>query len=239
MNEDQIKQKATEYARSIKKSFVKEFTEHYQKDEVPVSVFMAGSPGAGKTESSKRLLEDIQKDTEEQKIMRIDPDEFRMQFVSCGYTGSNSHLFHSAVSILADAVHDVALESKQSFIFDGTFSNIEKARENITRSLRRKRFIQIFYVYQEPIQAWKFVQEREKLEGRKIRKDDFIQKYFAAREAVDTIKREFGKDIQVDILIKNTDGTDKIYKENVDLVDNYISEKYSKGTLEELIEIYV
>ena len=81
-----ITQKAIEYARFIKKSFAAEFTGQYEVEELPVSVFMAGSPGAGKTESSVRLLEDFQKTSGGQRVMRIDPDEFRKEFISCGYS---------------------------------------------------------------------------------------------------------------------------------------------------------
>lgn len=234
MNEDDIiKQKAVDYARSIKKEFAKNFTRPYESEDTPVSVFMAGSPGAGKTESSLRLLEDFSQFSDNQEIMRIDPDDFRKELD--GYNGSNSYLFHHAVSILADAIHDRALDQQQSFIFDGTFSNIDIARKNIERSLRRKRFIQIFYVYQDPIQAWRFVEARERSEGRNIKKEDFIQKYFTARDVVNQIKSEFSSQVQVDLLLKNTDGSDRVYWQNIETIDKYIKEKYTEDMLNKLI----
>ena len=50
---------------------------------------MAGSPSAGKTESSRNLIKSITKD--EQCVVRIDLDDLRNRFDE--YTGANSHLF--------------------------------------------------------------------------------------------------------------------------------------------------
>lgn len=124
-------------------------------DQEPVSVFMAGSPGAGKTEASKSLLSKLENVEKGRKILRIDPDELRMEFED--YSGNNSWVFQPAVSILVDKIHDFALEQRQSFILDGTLSSYGKAEENIDRSLRRNRRVQILYVYLTPEQAWEFV----------------------------------------------------------------------------------
>ena len=118
---------------------------------------MAGSPGAGKTESSKNLIEKFTRDRH--SVLRIDSDELRSQFRE--YTGTNSNLFIGATSILADKIHDFALLNKQSFVFDGTLSNLDRSRDNIKRSLDKKRFVQILYVYQEPVQAWNFESPRD------------------------------------------------------------------------------
>lgn len=227
--ESKIKEQAISFANSNKESIAKEITrtDVYLPEENPVSVFMAGSPGAGKTESSKNLIKKFSKN--DSQILRIDPDELRCRIP--GYTGNNSYLFHGAVSTLVSKIHDLALENGQSFVFDGTLSNTEKARENIKRSLKRKRFVQIFYVYQDPIQAWNFVQKRELIEGRRIEKEHFISHYFTARNSVNELKKEFGNDIQVDLLVKNIDGSDKYYKQNIDIIDNHVPEMYTVETL--------
>lgn len=63
--------------------------ETYPSDEYPVSVFMAGSPGAGKTEVSKAFIGMMQ--VGGSNALRIDPDDFRVYFHE--YTGRNSSLF--------------------------------------------------------------------------------------------------------------------------------------------------
>lgn len=228
--EQQIRDKAIDYARKNKQRIAKSVTDRaiHPPEDYPVSVFMAGSPGAGKTEASKALLESLGDD--DQSILRIDPDELREHFQD--YTGHNSWLFQSATSLLVERIVDLALKRRQSFLLDGTLSSYDVADKNVRRCLRRKRFVQILYVYQRPALAWEFVQAREKVEGRKIRVDTFIEQYFAAREVVNRLKSEFGKDLQVDLLLKEHDGSNRVYKDNVDKIDNHVPEKYSRAQLE-------
>ena len=108
-------------------------------------------------------------------------------------------------------------------------------REALERSLKRGRFVQILYVYQDPGMAWEFVKAREELDGRRILPEHFIEQYFAARKVVNQLKEDFDKDIVVTLLLKNLDGSDKVYKANVDKIDNHIPEKYSEKDLSELI----
>ena len=231
-DESIIKEKADAYARANKKAIAKQRTslDEFPQDQFPVSVFMAGSPGAGKTESSRNLIEQL---TNSRCVLRIDPDELRIVFED--YSGKNSYLFIGATSIIADKIHDNALDNGQSFVFDGTLSNLNRARENIQRSLDKKRLVQIVYVYQDPKQAWEFVKAREIKEGRKIPRDAFITQYFVARENVNTLKREFGSLLKVDLIVKNIDGTDFSNYQNIDAIDKHILEKYTKGDLERLI----
>lgn len=192
---------------------------------------MAGSPGAGKTEASKALLKEFE--DRGSGTLRIDPDEYRHYFEE--YSGDNSWLFQGAISTLVNKVHDRVLKNEQNFLPDGTLSNYDIARKNIDRSLKRGVFVQIYYVYQEPEMAWKFVKAREEIEGRHIPHEQFIEQYFAARKVVNQLKQELGKDIRVDLLLKNLDASDKLYKANVDQIDNHIPEKYTEKDLARII----
>lgn len=231
--ESRIQQEAIAFAKANKKAFAQELTDlkRFPADQIPVSVFMAGSPGAGKTEASQNLIKKFSSGTK--PILRIDTDEIRSKFP--GYTGRNSHLFQGSTSIIADKMHDMALSNRQSFVFDGTLSNLERARENIKRSLGKSRFVQVIYVYQDPLQAWQFVKARELRDGRHVPCESFMHQYFQARENVNILKREFGSKIKVDLVVKNIDGTDFSYRENIDVIDNYIPEKYNKDQLKALI----
>lgn len=230
--EQAIEQTALDYARKHKKPIAKLFTDksEYQPEEQPVSVFMAGSPGAGKTEASLELLKQF---GDEIKVLRIDPDELRKEFAD--YSGDNSYLFQKAVSVLVDKIHDLALKQKQSFLLDGTLSHFDRAVKNIDRSLGKGRLVQILYVYQEPMLAWEFVKAREIEEGRRILPEHFIDQYFSSRESVNQLKKHYGGKVQVDLLIKNIDNTDKVYKANIDLIDNHVVEKYNAAALERAI----
>lgn len=49
------------------------------------------------------------------------------------------------------------------------------------------------------------------------------------------IKREFSDKIKVDILVKNIDGSDLRYHEDIEDVDKLVPEKYIKRDLDKLI----
>ena len=139
--EKKIEEEALAFAREHKKEIARRLTDpnRFIPEDDPVSVFMAGSPGAGKTEASIELLAAVEADGAE--ILRIDPDDLRYEFPN--YEGGNSWLFHKAVSVLVEKIHDMALKQKQSFLLDGTLSNYEKAEQNIARSLKKGRVVQI------------------------------------------------------------------------------------------------
>ena len=228
VEDERIELAALEFARANKKAIARQLTDpaKFLPDSEPVSVFMAGSPGAGKTEASIALLKDI----DGPPIVRIDPDDLRCEFP--GYTGANAWLFQRAVSILVDKIHDVALDQRQSFLLDGTLSHYDVAKKNIERSLKRARTVQILYVYQAPMLAWAFVVAREAAEGRRIQPEHFIEQYFAAREVVNRLKAEFGEAVRVDLLLKNNDNSNRLYRAGVDQIDSHIPERIGRAELE-------
>lgn len=234
MTEDESveEQSAWDYAKANRASIARRLTnpEKYPGEQAPVSVFMAGSPGAGKTEASIELLKKFEGDT---PILRIDPDELRLEFA--GYAGANAYIFQRAVTVLVERIHDLALKQCQSFILDGTLANFNVADKNIERSVKRGRAVQILYIYQEPASAWRFVQARERQEGRRIRAEHFVTQYFAARDVVNKLKVKFKQTIKIDLLLKNIDGTDRRYFANVDQIDRYVPEKYTLDDVKKLI----
>jgi predicted ABC-type ATPase len=227
VTEAEIQEAAIAFARAHKKDIARRITDTsiFKREADPVSVFMAGSPGAGKTEASIELLARFPT-----PVLRIDPDELRSEFPD--YTGGNAALFQPAVSILVDRIHDLALEQDQSFILDGTLSHHAAAHKNVQRSLKRGRAVQILYVYQSPLLAWDFVQAREGLEGRRIRAEVFVEQYFAARDVVNALKHEFGPKVSVDLLMKNNDNSNRFYRAGVDQVDHHIPETTTREELE-------
>ncbi|MEN9881205.1 MAG: hypothetical protein RLZZ308_388 [Candidatus Parcubacteria bacterium] len=233
-DEESIVAQAKVFAKQHKVAIAKEITNTlvYKSETNPVSVFMAGSPGAGKTESSIRLIEELSDGSA--SILRIDADEYRKYFSY--YKGYNSHLFHGAVSIIVEKVHDLALKNKQSFVFDGTLSDYKKAVENIERSISKDRLVQIIYVYQEPLLAWEFTKKREGVEGRRILKQDFISKFFKLRETVNSLKETFKNKITIDLIIKDIDNSELRYEKNIQKIDDFIKHKFSLQELDNLLE---
>lgn len=228
--EEGVQQAALDYAKSNKKLIARGLTdpEKFPSERNPVSVFMAGSPGAGKTEASLELVARL----DPELPVLIDPDAYRTLLP--GYDGNNAYLFQKGVSVLVDKVLDCVFDQSQSFLLDGTLTNFDLADKNIARSLKRGRAVQILYVYQKPELAWKFVQARESAEGRRIPKDRFINQYFAAREVVNRLKAKYDGDIKIDLLIKDNDNAHRNYHFNVPQIDSYVPEAYTKEDIEKL-----
>lgn len=90
MTQKEVKAAAELYVKRNKVRIAKELTDPktFPPSDMPISVFMAGSPGAGKTEFSKRLLEILDKNRP--KVVRMDGDELRKYLP--GYTGGNSKI---------------------------------------------------------------------------------------------------------------------------------------------------
>lgn len=238
MTDEEIRLVAVEFARHNKERIAKEVTNPamYAPDAVPISVFMAGSPGAGKTEFSKSLIH-ILEDNRERRVIRIDGDEYRQRIP--GYVGNNSRLFQGAVSLIVEKIHDYVLHQKQSFVLDGTFANYEKAAENINRSLLKNRPVFIFYLYQKPEVAWKFTEAREQAEGRNIPKSSFIEQFLGARESVDRVAREFGDKVVIFFVKKdfekNTTENIVQVEANGKRIDDYIQTQYTRDYLEKCL----
>lgn len=229
--EERIQQEALAFAKANRRAIARRLTDRslYPPEDEPVSVFMAGSPGAGKTEASVELIAKLGS-----PVVRIDPDELRNECP--GYAGANAYLFQPAVSVLVEKIHDQALEQSQSFLLDGTLSHYDRARRNIERSFGRGRTVQILYVYQEPRLAWEFVQAREAAEGRRIPTEQFIEQYFAARDVVNRLKADLGKAIKVDLLLKNNDNSNRMYQAGVDRIDTHIPERYTRSDVEQMLK---
>ncbi len=198
----------------------------------PVSIFMAGSPGAGKTEFSKHLISNILNASE--YIARIDPDEIRMS-LPC-YVPGKAESFQSATAVAVEKVHDYVTHNSISFLLDGTLSNLGKARSNVEHSIKKGRPVFIQYIYQPPEIAWQFTLAREKVEGRNIPKDAFIHQFFAAHDNVDILKKEFGDLVRIDLIERDISKKNS-YKMtlNISDIDKYVKKRYTIKSISELL----
>lgn len=214
--EQKIRDAALAFARLHKRERCRQLTDTsiYLPEESPVSVFMAGSAGAGKTETAKAMIAELESHPDfpdGSRVLRIDPDDLRCEFP--GYSGKNSYLFQAATSVWVEKMHDLALEQRQSFILDGTLSNYAKAKLNVQRSLKKGRQVVI------------------------IPAEVFIEQYFAARDVVNRLKREFGPNIRVDLLLKPNDQAGKLAQIGVDQIDTHVPERFTRAELEAALRV--
>lgn len=227
MDEKEIESKAIEYIKKNKSYIINRFanrTEYSPVDD-PFTIVMAGSPGAGKTEFSISLIEQFYKENPNSKIVRIDADEIKE--VIPQYNKENSYLVQSAAIIGMEKIIDSIYAHNQNALIDGTFAHYKSSIKNIQRSIDHGRPIDIWYLYMDPKKAWDFTRKREKLEGRPIKKEDFINAFFSAKENVNKVKQEYGKKITLNLVIKDSN---KLYL-NIDNIDNYLTIGYNSEEL--------
>lgn len=218
LDEEAIVQSSVDWAKSIRTRMANAVidTGKFPREKIPFSIFMAGTPGAGKTEWRNNFFSNLPL-----KLAHIDPDDFRC-VLPC-YCGSNSHLFQRATSILTDRVLDRAFEKCVSFVLDGTLSSFATASKNLTRSLDKGRFVQIYFIHQDPMYSWNFVKAREVVEGRRITQEVFINSYINCHATIQQIlsSENFSKAIRerrmaLDVFIKENSPTRKtIWRSNV------------------------
>jgi len=227
-----IKKRAVEFStkKANKKAIAAKYVDRFPTESEAVSVFMAGSPGAGKTESAKELIRQFESET-----LRIDIDELRTEFSE--YDGTNSYLFQSAAICFVEALHDRALKQGVSFVMDSTLSSFEIAKSNIERSLNKGRLVTIIFVYQKPELAWEFVQAREKVEGRKVPAEVFIEQFIGSQETANKLKLHFKEAIQLHVIVKNLDGSSRFTHFNVNSIDQYLDSKYDLASLNQVVSM--
>jgi predicted ABC-type ATPase len=219
VDEDQ----SLQYAKDHRREFVNQVVNNISIDDNKVAMFMAGSPGSGKTEVATSLTELYA------NLAVIDADAFRSQFP--GYNGTNSSEFQHGASWLVDHVFTYLLHHDYSFLLDGTFA-IGRAAQNIDRALKHGYEVTIYYVYQDPYVAWDFTQVREKNEGRFVPKERFINAYFKSRDNVVAVKQQFGDKVELNIVFKDYQNQIKDVVTDVDNVELVLPARYTKEKLE-------
>lgn len=226
--EQQLEAQAREWVKSHAREIIAQFCGSCVKVNTPISLFMAGSPGAGKTEVSRSLMNKF-----ETVPVRVDADEIRA--MCPGYTGGNAHVFQKAASKGVNILYDHALASELHVIMDGTFA-YGNALENIKRSLDKKRKVELWFIYQDPLKAWEFTKARESLESRHVSKDQFIQAFLCSKTNTIEAKRSYPDSLILNLLVKNIDNSEGELQLNVqsDELDRYIARSY---TAEELATI--
>jgi len=210
----------------------------------PYIMFMAGSPGAGKTESSKTLIEQLSERVPPICTAHIDTDSVRDMIP--GYNGDNAAIYQGAAAIGVQKLLDHIFNKKQNAIIDTTLSDERLAKENIERALKKGRdySVGITYIYRDPIIAWRFTKIRQVMEKRSVGVDVFLDAFFSIPDILKSLKKEYGEAITIDLVIKgcDNDGRDKLLysPQNVSLVDidKYIKLSYNRSSLrEKLLEI--
>lgn len=196
----------------------------------PAAFFMAGLPGAGKTEFTVNLIDEL-----DLKVVRIDMDEIASQIES--YNPLQADAFRPAATDLLNGVFDKVLKRKVDFIMDGTFRS-DHSLSNIDRALKRGYTIKILYIHQEPNIAWSFTKDREKVEKRAISRSGFIQGYFDIHANIHKLASPLYGKVTLDLVVKDASNKVGAWYKNISIehIDELVNTRYTKEELERMLE---
>lgn len=176
----------------------KKITESTEK----IAIFMAGSPGAGKTEFISRLLTEEQ----ESSYYVIDLDEIRQWMPEYRWNYAEKYT-RWAIKIL-EMIFDECVSNNYNFILDGTFTNTDVIDRNICRLIDKGYTIHVFYIHTQPYLAWVFTLLRWSDDKRRIPITEFIRYYHLAYQNILLAEEKYDGKIHIHVAqkIRNKDG---------------------------------
>lgn len=148
------------------------------------AIFMAGIPGAGKTEFVRGMRA---QSTSLRGFVVIEHDKL-VEHIDT-YTPGRYYDYRKAGSTLVTALFNHCLARDLPFIFDGTLSH-DNARRNIKKALKHGYEVVIVYIHQDIKSAWQLTQDRELVKKRAIEREGFIQ---TAQRINDTLSGVFSE----------------------------------------------
>ena len=132
-----------------------------------LAIFMAGIPGAGKTEFVQNSRSEVLK-----SMVVIEHDQLVVYIE--GYSPENYYVFRKAGSVLVTRLFNECLKLGLSFIFYGTLSH-DRGKRNIQKCINKGFAVLVIYIYQDAHSAWQLTKDRELVKKRSIEKDGFIK----------------------------------------------------------------
>ncbi len=148
----------------------------YEPTRARIAIFMAGIPGAGKTEFVRGLQNSSMKNT-----VIIEHDQL-VEYIDT-YTPERYYDFRKAGSNLVGALFTHCLKNELPFVFDGTLSH-DRASHNIKKTLQHGYSVIVIYIHQDIKSAWKLTQDRELVKKRSIERKGFLR---TAQQINDTL----------------------------------------------------
>ena len=161
-------------------------------------IFMAGSPGAGKTETVHRLRL-------RERFVVLEADEIRILNPFYRKTTDNekgnAHLIQKAASIGLDYCRKYCIDNDIAFVQDTTFSN--RGSVDLVRKLVKTGWrVTIIFVFQSVQRAWEFTKIREAKEGRSIPAESFARSFANVVENIQRLQEKC-PGIHISLVVKD------------------------------------
>ena len=159
------------------------FFKDFPHTDSKIAFFMAGIPGAGKTEFAEQVLRDSLP-----LLILVEHDKL-VEYID-GYKPENYYNYRKAGSTLVTEVFNACLKQGYSFIFDGTLSH-ENGIRNVRKALKAGYTVYVVYIVQDAKVAWELTQAREVVKKRAIEKRGFLETCGKINESLHNIFRTF------------------------------------------------
>jgi UDP-N-acetylglucosamine kinase len=164
MDEEQAKQWVKDKTNQSK--VVELFFETHKPIKSKTALFMAGIPGAGKTEFAENAIKT------NPELIPIEHDRL-VEYID-GYKPEEYYKYRKAGSVLVSRILDECLRNGYAFIFDGTLSH-ERGAKNIQHCLDAGYDVFVVYIAQDATLAWELTKARELVKKRSIERTGFIE----------------------------------------------------------------
>ncbi len=143
------------------------FFKKYKPTKTKLAFFMAGIPGAGKTEFADNTIREASP-----QLIPIEHDQL-VEYIDT-YKPESYYNYRTAGSTLVTRIFEDCIKNGYAFVFDGTLSH-ENGIRNINKCLKHGYNVIIVYIVQDTSMAWELTQAREVVKKRAIRKIGFIK----------------------------------------------------------------
>lgn len=225
-----IQMQVRQWVKNHKKEFANKFIRESNAKpniEEPSCIFMAGLPGAGKTEFSKMIVAELP-----EPIIRIDMDEIASMIDS--YKPEKADFFREGATNLQNEIFNRCKKGCYPFIMDGTLSS-EKPLNCIRSAIRKGYKVSVVYILQDPVIAWRNSREREKIERRRIDLDGFIASYSKTINNLILLRDDDRIDISIIVKNKNSKTIERINVSSQEQFDKYVKIQYSNEQLRKVL----
>lgn len=198
MHDNEIIEKAAQWMGENKEHILKKIVTEQNPRNAKECIFMAGSPGAGKTETVRRLkLKETFTILEADEIRVLNPHYQKTAETQKG----NAHLIQKAASIGLEHCRKYCIENGIAFVQDTTFSN--RGSIDLVRKLTNAGWdMTIIFIYQHPEKAWQFTKAREEIEGRNVSKESFAESFTNIIRNIERVQEKYSN-IRVILAIKD------------------------------------
>jgi len=224
MNEEQAK--AWVKDKQNQRKVINACLKKHKPRKTKVAIFMAGIPGAGKTEFVRNMKPDLLKD-----LVIIEHDQL-VEYID-GYKPEDYYVFRKAGSTLVSELFKESLKQGYSFIFDGTLSH-DNGYRNIEKAIKQGYKVAVIYIHQDIKSAWQLTQDRELVKKRSIEKAGFINTSRAINSSLQKIFGAFCKNDGFTMWIIKKNGLPGYENSEFILYDN-AEMKASKNAIETVL----